>query len=175
MFSKSPAEYLIIYWIHNYISDISLPLSILSNITTWFAIKALKTYQISKVITGVYVFLVWISLFCSGNGKFWLQSALEPQEHPTEKPCMFSCQKCCFKCNCVPPETYGQNEVCPSYNNWKTKRGGPKCPWKWKYCYAYFHFFFHWQFAATTKSVLSCLCLKLLIILLICSCWCQFG
>ncbi|THU48604.1 hypothetical protein C4D60_Mb06t00750 [Musa balbisiana] len=45
-----------------------------------------------------------------------------------KKPCLFFCQKCCFKCRCVPPGTYAHKEVCPCYNNWKTKRGGPKCP-----------------------------------------------
>ncbi|KAM0941087.1 putative gibberellin regulated protein [Dioscorea sansibarensis] len=45
-----------------------------------------------------------------------------------KKPCLFFCQKCCFKCKCVPPGTYAHKEVCPCYNNWKTKRGGPKCP-----------------------------------------------
>ncbi|GLT43581.1 hypothetical protein SLA2020_175200 [Shorea laevis] len=44
------------------------------------------------------------------------------------KPCMFFCQKCCAKCLCVPPGYYGNKSVCPCYNNWKTKRGGPKCP-----------------------------------------------
>ncbi|XP_057979421.1 gibberellin-regulated protein 4-like [Malania oleifera] len=44
------------------------------------------------------------------------------------KPCMFFCQKCCRKCLCVPPGYYGNKGVCPCYNNWKTKRGGPKCP-----------------------------------------------
>ncbi|GKV48893.1 hypothetical protein SLEP1_g55680 [Rubroshorea leprosula] len=44
------------------------------------------------------------------------------------KPCLFFCQKCCAKCLCVPPGTYGNKQVCPCYNNWKTKRGGPKCP-----------------------------------------------
>ncbi|GLJ13067.1 hypothetical protein SUGI_0204500 [Cryptomeria japonica] len=44
------------------------------------------------------------------------------------KPCMFFCQKCCAKCLCVPPGTYGNKEVCSCYNNWKTKEGGPKCP-----------------------------------------------
>lgn len=46
-----------------------------------------------------------------------------------KKPCMFFCQKCCATCLCVPPGTYGNKQVCPCYNNWKTKRGGPKCPW----------------------------------------------
>ncbi|KAL1291487.1 hypothetical protein HN51_060011 [Arachis hypogaea] len=44
------------------------------------------------------------------------------------KPCMFFCQKCCNKCLCVPPGYYGNKAVCPCYNNWKTKEGGPKCP-----------------------------------------------
>nr|AGM38075.1 putative gibberellin-regulated GAST1-like protein [Stenocereus gummosus] len=44
------------------------------------------------------------------------------------KPCMLFCQKCCRKCECVPPGFYGNKQVCPCYNNWKTKRGGPKCP-----------------------------------------------
>ncbi|XP_022765992.1 protein GAST1-like [Durio zibethinus] len=45
-----------------------------------------------------------------------------------KKPCLFFCNKCCAKCLCVPPGTYGNKQVCPCYNNWKTKRGGPKCP-----------------------------------------------
>ncbi|XP_051141072.1 gibberellin-regulated protein 6-like [Andrographis paniculata] len=44
------------------------------------------------------------------------------------KPCMFFCQKCCRKCLCVPPGYYANKGVCPCYNNWKTKEGGPKCP-----------------------------------------------
>ena len=45
-----------------------------------------------------------------------------------KKPCLFFCSKCCAKCLCVPPGTYGNKETCPCYNNWKTKKGGPKCP-----------------------------------------------
>ncbi|XP_062166246.1 LOW QUALITY PROTEIN: protein GAST1, partial [Alnus glutinosa] len=67
------------------------------------------------------------------------QGSLQPQEcgpRCTErcsktafkKPCMFFCKKCCAKCLCVPSGTYGNKESCPCYNNWKTKRGGPKCP-----------------------------------------------
>ncbi|KAK9039484.1 hypothetical protein V6N11_014684 [Hibiscus sabdariffa] len=44
------------------------------------------------------------------------------------KPCMFFCQKCCRTCLCVPPGYYGNKQVCPCYNNWKTQQGGPKCP-----------------------------------------------
>ncbi|XP_021909361.1 protein GAST1 [Carica papaya] len=67
------------------------------------------------------------------------QGSLQPQEcggrcstrcskTRFKKPCMFFCQKCCAKCLCVPPGTYGNKQLCPCYNNWKTKRGGPKCP-----------------------------------------------
>ncbi|KAK7842646.1 protein rsi-1 [Quercus suber] len=45
-----------------------------------------------------------------------------------KKPCMFFCLKCCVKCHCVPPGTSGNRQVCPCYNNWKTKEGGHKCP-----------------------------------------------
>ncbi|CAJ2672781.1 unnamed protein product [Trifolium pratense] len=45
-----------------------------------------------------------------------------------KKPCLFYCKYCCAKCLCVPPGTYGNKEVCPCYNNWKTEDGGPKCP-----------------------------------------------
>ncbi|KAG2318102.1 hypothetical protein Bca52824_021224 [Brassica carinata] len=45
-----------------------------------------------------------------------------------KKPCLLFCNKCCAKCLCVPPGTYGNKEVCPCYNNWKTMLGGPKCP-----------------------------------------------
>ncbi|KAL6640727.1 hypothetical protein ACP70R_021850 [Stipagrostis hirtigluma subsp. patula] len=45
-----------------------------------------------------------------------------------KKPCLFFCNKCCAKCLCVPPGYYGNKETCPCYNNWKNKKGGPKCP-----------------------------------------------
>ncbi|KAJ7964487.1 Gibberellin regulated protein [Quillaja saponaria] len=45
-----------------------------------------------------------------------------------KKPCMFFCVKCCTKCLCVPPGTYGNKETCSCYNNWKTQEGRPKCP-----------------------------------------------
>ncbi|OEL34074.1 hypothetical protein BAE44_0004906 [Dichanthelium oligosanthes] len=42
-----------------------------------------------------------------------------------KKPCLFFCNKCCAKCLCVPPGTYGNKNTCPCYDNWKTKKGGP--------------------------------------------------
>ncbi|CAD6219326.1 unnamed protein product [Miscanthus lutarioriparius] len=45
-----------------------------------------------------------------------------------KKPCLFFCNKCCNTCLCVPSGYFGNKGECPCYNNWKTKRGGPKCP-----------------------------------------------
>ncbi|XP_010673718.1 protein GAST1 isoform X2 [Beta vulgaris subsp. vulgaris] len=75
----------------------------------------------------------------SGHSMGASQGSLHPQEcgprctmrcsaTQYKKPCLFFCQKCCAKCLCVPPGTYGNKQLCPCYNNWKTKRGGPKCP-----------------------------------------------
>ncbi|KAK4394482.1 Gibberellin-regulated protein 4 [Sesamum angolense] len=43
----------------------------------------------------------------------------------TVRRCLTFCNKCCNKCLCVPPGYYGNKGVCPCYNNWKTKEGGP--------------------------------------------------
>ncbi|AES96412.1 peamaclein [Medicago truncatula] len=45
-----------------------------------------------------------------------------------KKACLTYCNLCCAKCLCVPSGTYGNKEECPCYNNWKNKKGGPKCP-----------------------------------------------
>ncbi|XP_062232536.1 protein GAST1-like isoform X2 [Phragmites australis] len=44
--------------------------------------------------------------------------------------CAARCSATAYRkpCLCVPAGTYGNKESCPCYSNWKTKRGGPKCP-----------------------------------------------
>ncbi|XP_024515710.1 peamaclein [Selaginella moellendorffii] len=44
------------------------------------------------------------------------------------KRCLKYCNICCGKCQCVPPGTAGNREVCPCYNEMKNSRGGHKCP-----------------------------------------------
>ncbi|XP_020100514.1 gibberellin-regulated protein 12 [Ananas comosus] len=94
--------------------------------------------------THVFIFFLLILLFSeaisvSAEHKQHKHSGFSQSECPGacqyrcsktayKKPCLFFCQECCFKCKCVPPGTYAHKESCPCYNNWKTKRGGPKCP-----------------------------------------------
>ncbi|RAL47382.1 hypothetical protein DM860_013347 [Cuscuta australis] len=45
-----------------------------------------------------------------------------------QKICMRACKTCCGRCNCVPPGTSGNKDVCPCYANMTTHGGKPKCP-----------------------------------------------
>ncbi|XP_020579408.1 gibberellin-regulated protein 11-like [Phalaenopsis equestris] len=42
--------------------------------------------------------------------------------------CKRACGTCCVRCNCVPPGTSGNEELCPCYNNMTTHGGRKKCP-----------------------------------------------
>ncbi|KMZ59188.1 Gibberellin-regulated protein 3 [Zostera marina] len=42
--------------------------------------------------------------------------------------CLRACGTCCSRCNCVPPGTFGNKDVCPCYANMKTHGGRLKCP-----------------------------------------------
>ncbi|XP_015969834.1 gibberellin-regulated protein 1 [Arachis duranensis] len=42
--------------------------------------------------------------------------------------CRRSCGTCCQRCNCVPPGTAGNQEVCPCYASLTTHGGKRKCP-----------------------------------------------
>ncbi|CDP17251.1 unnamed protein product [Coffea canephora] len=42
--------------------------------------------------------------------------------------CTRTCKACCARCNCVPPGTYGNKELCPCYARLKTRGNKPKCP-----------------------------------------------
>ncbi|KAK1362305.1 gibberellin-regulated protein 1-like [Heracleum sosnowskyi] len=42
--------------------------------------------------------------------------------------CHRACGTCCGRCNCVPPGTYGNYDVCPCYANLTTTGGKKKCP-----------------------------------------------
>ncbi|XP_078439605.1 gibberellin-regulated protein 11-like [Wolffia australiana] len=42
--------------------------------------------------------------------------------------CKRACGTCCSRCNCVPPGTAGNKEVCPCYARLTTRGGVPKCP-----------------------------------------------
>ncbi|GMH03266.1 hypothetical protein Nepgr_005105 [Nepenthes gracilis] len=42
--------------------------------------------------------------------------------------CLRACGTCCARCNCVPPGTSGNEDVCPCYNTMTTHGGRHKCP-----------------------------------------------
>ncbi|CAL5383465.1 hypothetical protein CsSME_00013535 [Camellia sinensis var. sinensis] len=42
--------------------------------------------------------------------------------------CKRACGTCCQRCNCVPPGTSGNEDLCPCYANMTTHGGKHKCP-----------------------------------------------
>ncbi|CAA6661578.1 unnamed protein product [Spirodela intermedia] len=42
--------------------------------------------------------------------------------------CTRACGTCCRRCNCVPPGTAGNRDVCPCYAKMTTHGGRLKCP-----------------------------------------------
>ncbi|CAN4105257.1 unnamed protein product [Withania somnifera] len=45
-----------------------------------------------------------------------------------QKMCIRACGTCCARCNCVPPGTSGNQELCPCYHDMLTHGGRRKCP-----------------------------------------------
>ncbi|KAI4357378.1 hypothetical protein L6164_001330 [Bauhinia variegata] len=50
------------------------------------------------------------------------------QKASRQRMCHRACGTCCKRCNCVPPGTAGNQEVCPCYANMTTHGGRRKCP-----------------------------------------------
>ncbi|XP_006342570.1 gibberellin-regulated protein 1-like [Solanum tuberosum] len=44
------------------------------------------------------------------------------------KMCLRACGTCCTRCNCVPPGTSGNQDLCPCYRDMLTHHGKHKCP-----------------------------------------------
>nr|KYP74730.1 Gibberellin-regulated protein 3 [Cajanus cajan] len=42
--------------------------------------------------------------------------------------CLRACNTCCQRCNCVPPGTAGNRDMCPCYARLTTHGGKLKCP-----------------------------------------------
>ncbi|XP_039171107.1 snakin-2 isoform X2 [Eucalyptus grandis] len=45
-----------------------------------------------------------------------------------QKMCKRACGTCCARCNCVPPGTSGNEDVCPCYATMTTHGDRHKCP-----------------------------------------------
>ncbi|KAH7523512.1 gibberellin-regulated protein 1 [Ziziphus jujuba] len=50
------------------------------------------------------------------------------QKSSRPRLCKRACGTCCQRCNCVPPGTAGNQEVCPCYAALTTHGGRRKCP-----------------------------------------------
>ncbi|KAJ7973940.1 gibberellin-regulated protein 2-like [Quillaja saponaria] len=59
---------------------------------------------------------------CEGKCKYRCSKASR------NKMCIRACNTCCDRCNCVPPGTSGNEDVCPCYANMTTHGGRHKCP-----------------------------------------------
>ncbi|KAJ4760328.1 Gibberellin-regulated protein [Rhynchospora pubera] len=103
----------------------------------WYRLRILGSYVILIIPISIIFFFKFRVNGQGGqkNGQGSLQSSQCPEQCSRrcsqtryKKPCMFFCLKCCRACLCVPSGYYGNKGECPCYNNWKTKRGGPKCP-----------------------------------------------
>ncbi|XP_051150087.1 gibberellin-regulated protein 11-like [Andrographis paniculata] len=44
------------------------------------------------------------------------------------KVCVRGCTMCCARCNCVPPGTSGNENICPCYADMTAHGGRKKCP-----------------------------------------------
>ncbi|CAL9045099.1 unnamed protein product [Musa acuminata subsp. burmannicoides] len=90
----------------------------------------------SRILLVVFLLLVMVEIY-TFNG----QHVVDAQKIDCGAKCAYRCSKssrpnlcnracntCCSRCNCVPPGTDGNRDVCPCYANMKTHGGRPKCP-----------------------------------------------
>ncbi|XP_058772357.1 gibberellin-regulated protein 12-like [Vicia villosa] len=91
----------------------------------------------TKFICSFLLMIVFISViqdaYAGGEGLLLSEESERECENRCsiamdKKACLTYCNISCGKCFCVPSGTYSHKEECPCYNNWKTKRGTPKCP-----------------------------------------------
>ena len=70
--------------------------------------------------------LLWIS-YCRLQDNMWrkMQIRIPP------KRMLRAFNIYCTKCNCVPPGTFGNKDLCPCYADMKTHGNKLKCPWMW--------------------------------------------
>ncbi|WCJ44139.1 Gibberellin-regulated family protein [Euphorbia peplus] len=74
------------------------------------------------VITEVNIVEAAATIDCRGKCEYRCSKASR------QKMCIRACNTCCERCNCVPPGTSGNTNVCPCYANMKTHNGRLKCP-----------------------------------------------
>ncbi|KAL2941984.1 Gibberellin-regulated protein 6 [Bienertia sinuspersici] len=74
------------------------------------------------------VLYVTLMLIVLTSTRMWTKVYNKMLSNPIQEAMhVFLSKMLCYVLVC-PPGTYGNKQLCPCYNNWKTKRGGPKCP-----------------------------------------------
>ncbi|WOL12713.1 gibberellin-regulated protein [Canna indica] len=57
-----------------------------------------------------------------------LACAMRCKKASRKNVCSRACSSCCLRCQCVPPGTSGNKNLCPCYANLTTRGRKPKCP-----------------------------------------------
>ncbi|XP_059631925.1 cypmaclein-like [Cornus florida] len=90
--------------------------------TLALALLCFLLVQEMEVFSGQQLSVDAQQIDCKGKCAFRCSKA------KAQKMCIRSCNSCCEKCNCVPPGTSMNREMCPCYAGLTTHGGKPKCP-----------------------------------------------
>ncbi|WOG91463.1 hypothetical protein DCAR_0310712 [Daucus carota subsp. sativus] len=79
---------------------------------------------LKPLVTLIFLFLlsVFNVVYCQGKCAYRCHLSSRPNL------CNRACGTCCARCNCVPPGTAGNEDVCPCYAHLTTHGGRHKCP-----------------------------------------------
>ncbi|XP_019433064.1 PREDICTED: gibberellin-regulated protein 3-like [Lupinus angustifolius] len=90
--------------------------------TLFLAILCFLLIQELEIYVGIQHTVGAQKIDCAGKCNYRCSKASRPNR------CLRACNTCCERCNCVPPGTSGNTEVCPCYANMETDGGKKKCP-----------------------------------------------
>ncbi|KAG8389885.1 hypothetical protein BUALT_Bualt01G0025400 [Buddleja alternifolia] len=91
-------------------------------ITAFLFLSMIQAHEMVTGINGIGNSLLDTKIDCGKECKRRCQLSSRPNL------CHRACGTCCARCNCVPPGTAGNADVCPCYANMTTHGGRKKCP-----------------------------------------------
>ncbi|KAL6316419.1 hypothetical protein AAG906_018122 [Vitis piasezkii] len=97
---------------------------------------AISKTLIASLLISLLVYQITEAATTSGDGasspteKMDCGAACSARCRLSSRPnlCKRACGTCCARCNCVPPGTSGNQEICPCYANMTTRGNKRKCP-----------------------------------------------